>query len=257
MAPIKFEEDIKDKLEKRSLSPSAISWLKLSERLDKDQKKSSKSTLWWTAVAASVIITGIISTLFFTNKNLNLSMPKIANEQEQTTKTQLEDKVTPPKFTISKGLTNTNTINLEKENIANTQSIANTKKPNTNSIRLTENKNLKENSPLPHHKFGKHKDLAPINPSLLKNKEEITNLLKDVKSEINASLDKEVDSLLKLAHKELFKDKLQKEMSNVVDASTLLLEVEEDMGQSFRSKVFEVLKDSYNTVITTVAERNN
>ena len=29
MAPIKFEEQIKDKLEKRSLSPSSDSWSKL------------------------------------------------------------------------------------------------------------------------------------------------------------------------------------------------------------------------------------
>jgi len=34
MAPIKFEENIKDKLEKRTLSPASDSWSKLAERLD-------------------------------------------------------------------------------------------------------------------------------------------------------------------------------------------------------------------------------
>jgi len=34
MAPIKFEEDIRDKLEKRQLKPSSNAWKKLSDRLD-------------------------------------------------------------------------------------------------------------------------------------------------------------------------------------------------------------------------------
>ena len=60
-----------------------------------------------------------------------------------------------------------------------------------------------------------------------------------------------------MASKELFKDKLQKEAFKTVDASALLLSVEEDMGQSFRSKVFDALKGGYETVKTAVAERNN
>ena len=35
------------------------------------------------------------------------------------------------------------------------------------------------------------------------------------------------------------------------------MSVEDDMGQSFRSKVFEALTESYKTVKTAVAERNN
>ena len=34
MAPIKFEEKIKDKLEQRHLKPSADAWDRLSEKLD-------------------------------------------------------------------------------------------------------------------------------------------------------------------------------------------------------------------------------
>ena len=40
MAPIKFEENIKDKLEKRTLTPSSESWSKLSERLDAEDNSS-------------------------------------------------------------------------------------------------------------------------------------------------------------------------------------------------------------------------
>ena len=87
-------------------------------------------------------------------------------------------------------------------------------------------------------------------------KDAVADALNDLKSE-NTVTDREIDSLLKLASKELFKDKLQKETSKIVDANALLLSVEEDMGQSFRSVVFDALKGGYKTVKTAVAERNN
>jgi hypothetical protein len=87
-------------------------------------------------------------------------------------------------------------------------------------------------------------------------KNAVAEALKNSKIESVSSIDKEVDSLLKLASKELFKEKLKKETFKTVDASSLLISVEDEMGQSFRSKVFEALKDSYETVKTVVAERN-
>ena len=42
MAPIKFEEQLKDKLEKRTMSPSAESWAKLSDRLDAEDQKNKR-----------------------------------------------------------------------------------------------------------------------------------------------------------------------------------------------------------------------
>ena len=45
--------------------------------------------------------------------------------------------------------------------------------------------------------------------------------------------------------------------TRTVDANALLQDVEEDLQQSFRSKVFEALQSGYESVITAVAERNN
>ena len=47
MAPIKFEENIKDKLEKRIIDPSVNSWNKLSDRLDKHKDGSNNKKIWW------------------------------------------------------------------------------------------------------------------------------------------------------------------------------------------------------------------
>jgi len=79
-----------------------------------------------------------------------------------------------------------------------------------------------------------------IEESLI-DKKAMTQIINNVKSQNTSVADKEVDSLLKLANKELFKDKLKKETSKTVDASSLLLEVEDEMGQSFRTKVYEAL----------------
>uniref|UniRef100_UPI003F6D9CD9 hypothetical protein n=1 Tax=Winogradskyella sp. TaxID=1883156 RepID=UPI003F6D9CD9 len=112
-------------------------------------------------------------------------------------------------------------------------------------------------------KDSKLNDTKDITKELLLLKDEammkdaVADALKKLKSEKTSVIDKEVDSLLKLASKELFKDQIQNETTKTVDANALLMSVEDEMGQSFRSKVFEVLKDSYETVKTAVAERNN
>ena len=44
MAPLKFEEHIKEKLEQRKLQPSADAWQRLNEHLDDDSaKKNNKA----------------------------------------------------------------------------------------------------------------------------------------------------------------------------------------------------------------------
>ena len=55
MAPIKFEDNIKDKLENRRLKPSLDAWDSLSKRLDNQDKKKSNRPFWWLGIAASVI----------------------------------------------------------------------------------------------------------------------------------------------------------------------------------------------------------
>ena len=86
--------------------------------------------------------------------------------------------------------------------------------------------------------------------------EAMTEVLNEIKPNTTVT-DREVDSLLKVASKELLKDKLAKESSRTVDAKLLLEDVEDEMGQSFRTKVYEVLKDGYKTVKTAVAQRND
>ncbi|MBT8296363.1 MAG: hypothetical protein KJO51_08095, partial [Gramella sp.] len=59
MAPIKFEEHIKDKLEQREIQPSAGSWDTLSSRLNASEKRSGNK--WWLPAAAAVAVIIIAS----------------------------------------------------------------------------------------------------------------------------------------------------------------------------------------------------
>ena len=67
MAPIKFEENIKNKLEKRTINPSEDSWAKLSNKLDEQEGKSNKKIVWWIGIAASLVGVFLVTTLYFLN----------------------------------------------------------------------------------------------------------------------------------------------------------------------------------------------
>ena len=70
MAPIKFEEQLKDKLEQRKLQPSEQAWSKLANRLDNQEKKENRS-LWWLGVAASIVLILAVSIPYFNNDSEN------------------------------------------------------------------------------------------------------------------------------------------------------------------------------------------
>jgi hypothetical protein len=262
MAPIKFEEQLKDKLEKRTLSPSADGWSKLSERLDTDEKKSKNPLFWWLSIAAGLIIMMAISIQFFNKGEAMEVIPEIVEGKLKEEQLELKESnsndsksidwaneidrieaekeslqiITEPQIIDYKKVTHKKT-KTESQFADNTGSIIKKNKP----------KNLEENK----------KEIAIITDKSIM-EDAVADALKEFKSQESTTVtDKEIDSLLKVASKELFKDKLQKEAFKTVDASALLLSVEEDMGQSFRSKVFDALKGGYETVKTAVVERNN
>ena len=71
MAPIKYEEDMKNRLEKRTIQPSAKSWDTLSQRLEKEEKKNNKKSFWWLGIAASIIGLLLVSNSFLNSETIN------------------------------------------------------------------------------------------------------------------------------------------------------------------------------------------
>lgn len=258
MAPIKFEEQLKSKLEKRSLSPSTAGWSKLSERLDADKKKSKLPVFWWLSIAAAMVVMLAVSVQYFNTNNTEEVLPQLVNEE--ILKEQLKDK--QPKINAQKSIKLANEAEITESQKRNTSIINKPKigdykaiKKKINKTQITENTNFKKQNSV-------QKTIKKVNSKLeietfkSINKNAVASTLNKIKTETTSVTDKEIDALLKAANKEIFKNKLQ-ESTKTVDANTLLISVEDDMGQSFRSKVFEALKENYKTIKTAVVERNN
>lgn len=259
MAPIKFEENIKEKLEKRTLAPSAEGWSTLSNRLDADDKTSKNAMFWWLSIAAGIIIMVAVSISFFNKGESEHVLPAVVEDNVLEHKKRDNIKAIQLSLEIedSKAYSNKN----ESAPATNKSKITDYKKgtkksPKTETI-LVNNKgeNIKNNSPGKVEELSRELIKVPME-LILKNA--VADALVEFKTETSTSVtDREIDSLLKLARKDLFKDKLKKEVTKTVDANVLLKSVEEDMGQSFRTKVFHALKDGYETVKTAVVARNN
>lgn len=273
MAPIKYEEQMKDKLEKRSLQPSPDSWSKLSNRLDAEQKNKSKSLYWWIGIAASVIGVLLVTTVFFNKEPITNDTQIIVNRNDN--KNQEESKVN------EKSLSG---IQEKSEEVA---ADVNTELLNDSSNMKTSNPNVKKNtkeneiikkspqqnvvaesynkaqeaivsSDIPNDEVDQPNQQITTKPTFEEQK--VQDVIAQIKA-LNADglevTDAEIDSLLKNAQREILSNRLYNETTRTVDANALLQDVEQDLQQSFRSKVFEALQSGYESVKTAVAERNN
>lgn len=252
MAPIKFEDDIREKLEERQVRPSANAWDKLSKRLDNQQEAKTRKPYLWLGLAASIAGVLLVVSPFF-NNDTEVKKPIIVDAPEHIIKIELPENT----FETEKVLKETKQV--VAENNATKKIIEETKKPSKVKSENYANVALEEKTMVP-------KNIEPKHPPELPNKnltfeaqkvQEVVAQIQLMKKENNAVTDKEIDALLAAALKEIQLNRLYNETNQMVDANALLQDVEAELGQSFRSKVFEALKSSYNSVKTAVAQRND
>ncbi len=261
MAPIKFEEQLKDKLEERNLQPSTESWAKLSERLDAEEKKTKFPWFWWMGIAAAVIITLTVVMQALGPKNTEQSLPQVVEQEMKDDINKTEKPNTTKNKTIELVSENNEVETVsETENKKNKTEIINYKSAVKNKLNTQFAVDQKADEINTQDIIKSENEQKAIIEKATIDKEAFAEAMTEVLNEIKPNTtvtDREVDSLLKVASKELLKDKLAKESSRTVDAKLLLEDVEDEMGQSFRTKVYEVLKDGYKTVKTAVAQRND
>ena len=269
MAPIKYEEQMKDKLEKRRLQPSPESWAALSNRLDAEQKKNNTSLFWWIGIAASIVGIVFITAMYFNNEPVQNDAQIIVDTQGDVK----QDEQQKEKNLILEVAKSSNEV-VVKESNSNTKSLNETVSNPKGATSRTKNtmviEKLPEQDAIAQSQGTAQEATATSNS--VENLADMTNTkltfedqkIQDVVAQINALstngnkvTDSEIDSLLKKAQKELLSNKLYNENTRTVDANALLQDVEEDLQQSFRSKVFEALQSGYESVVTAVTERNN
>lgn len=260
MAPIKQEEQIKDKLEKRSLQPSPESWATLANRLDVEQKIKNNSMFWWFGIAASIIGIVFVSAIYFNNNSVENNTTIIVETNDNVTRQNENQQI---KVSIKDEEVAVEDVNPIKND-------SNESKPTSTTKTIVSEENQTLNT-LFHHEVVVQNENAPsqlpldkvtdIKTSTFSFEEQkiqdVVAQINNLKSTGNAVTDAEIDSLLKKAQKEILSNRLYNEKTRTVDANALLQDVEEDLQQSFRSKVFEALQSGYESVRTAVAERNN
>ena len=271
MAPIKFEENMKEKLEERTINPSAKSWDALANRLDEAPVNKKSNRIWFINVAASVVgvlllVTGIVN---YNNEDSN----KVVETKTETETNTTKDVVKTNKDVIFQDSKNEEVVdnNVKTENNIETETLkkqtinrdtqvlasATTKKQKksiktkTNVKVIEQNKNVKEEE---------NKDYIALNIKTTPLQEAtITEqniaVASNSKNEIIKVTDSELDALLSNAQRDIAK----KSSSNPVplDYNELLQDVEDNLEESFRDKILKTVKGSYRSVKSYVAERND
>ncbi|WP_298237417.1 hypothetical protein [uncultured Algibacter sp.] len=253
MTPIKFDENIKEKLDKRILQPSSEAWNKLSGRLDSSESKPTNKAYWWIGIAASVV-----GVLFITSQFLSDLPKQIITLEIVNTPEVIEDD------------SNSSIINQEIEKVKPSvkESLANSEVRETPSLKQSdidaESNNkvevaITQANQAPIRTFEKDIPKDTILKKLTFEEQKIQDVVAqiDLLKQDNVEVtDETIDALLYEAQKEIALNKLINKSTGIVDANLLLQDVEAEVDQSFRSKVFEALQKSYNSVKTAVANRN-
>ncbi|PRX45284.1 hypothetical protein [Salegentibacter salegens] len=248
----KFEKEAREKLEERRIKPSAGSWEKLDEKLNAEENKTSQKP--WKYIAAAVAVLLIAGT-FMWNDNFSEN-PQVVEEpvneiiekperkqefmQENMTQIASEENKNEDEVSVEKNAKNEIAAKPEtfvKEEIAETPISEENKYEEAIALET-----ISLEPPVSEEKLIQSK-LEEVIAATAKNKE----ISED-----------EVDALLAQAASEISRGrKSQFYSSNYeISANALLAEVEDEIYQSFKAKVFEVLKEGYLKAKTAVANRN-
>ncbi len=282
MAPIKFEENIKDKLEQCRLEPSQDAWKTLSNRLDNNTNKRNKDVFLYLGIAASIVGVLLVYTLLIKTENAAEGIQEVVNTEAET-KTETNSTPILDSSNIESQVVESTpqesfpTIE-ETIKVSDDTSIA-PKSTTENVLAATNEQILKAETAIQNlklnqssNKFPKASDVAsveteaqerlieqPLNTLDYESTKviEVVAQIKKLEAQGNEVTESEIDALLKQAERDILKQRLYNETTRTVDADALLQDVEEDLEQSFRARVFQNLKSNFNSVKTAVAARNN
>lgn len=259
MAPIKFEDNIREKLQNREIEPSADVWGKLDQALGKPAKKRVAPATWW-AIAASLMVLFFLGRTFLSDTEPQLQLADEVIENIQT------DPSVEADSPVLEGDVQFATSQVESKETVN-DPVVNTKEPIASQKMMVQDANPVSNDQITKAAVAvQNEEIKEADYPLEDRSEEtfVTGKVDEVVAQVqalqqlnNEVTPQEVEALLLSAQREIANRKLLEDNAGKVDPMALLMDVESEMERSFRDKVFEALGDSYNKVRTAVAERNN
>ncbi|WP_289022791.1 hypothetical protein [uncultured Salegentibacter sp.] len=249
----KFEKSVREKLEKRQITPSAQSWEKLEAKLD--AKKDGNSRAVWKYIAAAVAVLLVAGTFLWNGEvsdtpqiveepvNENIQKPEIKQEftQEQNSSIASEENKKKEESSVKKAVGNRDADKTEAI-VKNENSFKDTVSKEIAVEELVVLEEISLEPPISEEKIFQSK---------------LEEVIAEAANNDKISED-EVDVLLAEAASELSRERNLKSYTstNTINANALLAEVEDEIYQSFKAKVFEVLKEGYLKAKTAVANRN-
>ena len=238
MEPNKLDFEIKQKLDARTIQPSALAWDRLSAKLDIAEKTKSKRNYKWIYFAASFVGFLLIGTVFFTvfdTKIIDKNLPVVVLEQKMDMKTSEEPEVNNESILPnllqnkmlkeSKVVTNNSIIKQSKQlsKKEDAVSIINQSKENNAIVNSAENSNYQVVSK--NRYISAEKLLAEVS---------------NAKSEANTSI-----------------KTIERTRNGIaVNPNSLLSNAEAELNQSFRETALEKLNKNYNAIKTVLVNRN-
>ncbi len=275
MAPLKFEEKMKEKLEQRAIKPSEGSWQQLAKELDSQGQKKVSKKIWWYSVAAIfvgvLVVTSIIKSRgafsekiedqFVDRSKEVMQQDKTDVVQEENTEQQIIDekqgKVIENQVLTKKDVSSS----AVQKNVVSRQNMLPLERSKSESILVDKiTKEEKSNPQLVKNDniivIKQQEGVLPVNPEIIQDKVAgVVAQIKELQKNDVEVTDNEINRLLLEAQREIATQKILK--SNTVSASALLQDVEEEIDETFKQRVFEALKTGFQKVKTAVAEREN
>ena len=237
MEPNKLDLEIKQKLDDRTIQPSAQAWDRLSAKLDSAEKTKSKRNYNWIYIAASLVGFSLIGTVFFTVLDtviVDNNLPTVVLEQKKDVNKSEESKID-----------NENVL----PNLLQNKMLKESKVVANNSIK-TQSKQL----------LNKEDTVSTINQS----KE--NNAVVNVESNNSESISKNRYISAEKLLAEISNNKVEKTSSNrpteryksgiAVNPNSLLINAESELNQSFRETAIERINKNYNSIKAVLANRN-
>lgn len=225
MGPNKIEQQIKNKLEGRTIQPSVKSWDRLDAMLSVEEKPKKKSFLWYYVAASLFFVFGV--SYWFVNQNSNEVIP-------QNTIVTTEGEDAKELFEEQNSIEN----KIESDDIL------------IEDIRQNQNSVIVQNSV--EKKFKNQIENNEITP-----KNEIFEInSEEPKTHKFVSPEKLLASVENNQENSSITNSNKTKSTVKVDANSLLSSVESEITEEYRETTFDKLKRKFEQAKTAVANRN-
>ncbi|NND88077.1 MAG: hypothetical protein HKM28_02395 [Flavobacteriaceae bacterium] len=246
-----FEEEVREKLQEREMAVSENAWSQLDARLVATRNSKDRS-FPWLAIAASIIGVLLVTSVWWTSQE-EIS-PAIVSEEikapiQEENETKNDDLIEDIAPAIVEQDSEVKLNSLTK--MADVSASKTVSKVNPTSI-PQEPKHEMISSVKEKQMVANTQTRNDLEPELIASKLVATETSITEQDVLN--INEEVEKLLEETENSI-KSPLQKERS--IDAAALLSDVEDDLEESFRNKVFDAIGIGVEKIHTAVVERNN